>query len=86
MLLFSRNVLACYRANAVWDEQLCVMDEAYYLAHSPDSMTILYDRDDIPEKQSRWDAVQEAFLRFYVAMLKVRMNTKNHLPKKCICS
>ena len=59
------------RANAVWDEQLGVMDEAFYLAHSPDSMSMLYDTDDIPQKQSRWDAVQEAFLRFYVAMLKV---------------
>ena len=58
------------RANAVWDEQLCSMDEAFYLAHSPDSMSILYDKDDISLKQSRWDAVQEAFLRFYVAMLK----------------
>ena len=59
------------KANVMWDEQLCSMDEAFYLAHSPDSMSILYDKDDIPQKQSRWDAVQEAFLRFYVAMLKV---------------
>lgn len=62
------------RADAVWDEKLCVMDEAFYLAHSPDSMSILYDKDDTSldtdRKQSRWDAVQEAFLRFYVAILK----------------
>ena len=65
------------RANAVWDEQLGSMDEAFYLAHSPDSMSILYDKDDISLKQSRWDAVQEAFLRFYVAMLK---DYRKYLP------
>ena len=63
------------RANAVWDEQLCAMDEAFYLAHSPDSMSILFDKDDVPQKPSRWDSIQEAFLRFYVAMLKVSLAT-----------
>lgn len=61
------------RANAVWDEQLCAMDEAFYLAHSPDSMSILFDKEDAPQKPSRWDSIQEAFLRFYVAMLKVSL-------------
>jgi len=59
-------------ADAVWDEKLSSMDDAFNLAHSPDSLSILYNQDDEPEnlKQSRWDLVQEAFLRFYVSMLK----------------
>eukprot|EP00986_Skeletonema_menzelii_P008652 scaffold3743_cov155-Skeletonema_menzelii.AAC.7 len=59
-------------ADAVWDEKICCMDDAFNLAHSPDSMNILHNSDDDPNdlKQSRWDVVQEAFLRFYVSMLK----------------
>jgi len=59
-------------ADAVWDEKICCMDDAFNLAHSPDSMNILHNSDDEPNdlKQSRWDLVQEAFLRFYVSMLK----------------
>ncbi|KAL7534715.1 hypothetical protein ACHAXR_007621, partial [Thalassiosira sp. AJA248-18] len=62
------------KADAVWDENICAMDEAFNLAHAPDSMSLLYSGDgsglDNDQKQSRWDAVQEAFLRFYVSMLK----------------
>ena len=59
-------------ADAVWDEKICAMDEAFNLAHSPDSMSLMYSDDvrGLDAKQSRWDAVQEAFLRFYVSMLK----------------
>ncbi|KAL7555194.1 hypothetical protein ACHAWF_018944 [Thalassiosira exigua] len=57
------------RADAVWDEKICVMDEAFNFAPAPDSMTLMCS-DGAGQKQSRWDAVQEAFLRFYVSMLK----------------
>ena len=59
-------------ADAVWDEQICTIDDAFNLAHAPDSMSLLHTGDDsgTGAKQSRWDAVQEAFLRFYVSMLK----------------
>mmetsp|Transcript_37928 Transcript_37928/g.79443 ORF Transcript_37928/g.79443 Transcript_37928/m.79443 type:complete len:1602 (+) Transcript_37928:129-4934(+) len=59
-------------ADAVWDEKICTMDDAYNLAHGPASMSILHSEDvtDTDRKQSRWDAVQEGFLRFYVSMLK----------------
>ena len=57
------------KADAVWDEKIVGMDEAFNFAPAPDSMTLLY-ADEHNGKQSRWDAVQEAFLRFYVSMLK----------------
>lgn len=65
-------------ADAVWDEKICAMDEAFNLAHAPDSMSLLHEDDsDVNKKQSRWDAVQEAFLRFYVSMLK---DYRKYLP------
>jgi len=58
-------------ADAVWDEKICAMDEAFDMAHAPDSMSLLYSENMTGDSgQSRWDAVQEAFLRFYVSMLK----------------
>eukprot|EP00579_Thalassiosira_antarctica_P018156 CAMPEP_0201946278 /NCGR_PEP_ID=MMETSP0903-20130614/54338_1 /ASSEMBLY_ACC=CAM_ASM_000552 /TAXON_ID=420261 /ORGANISM="Thalassiosira antarctica, Strain CCMP982" /LENGTH=1570 /DNA_ID=CAMNT_0048489375 /DNA_START=394 /DNA_END=5106 /DNA_ORIENTATION=- len=58
-------------ADAVWDEKICAMDDAFKLSHGPDSMNILYsDGLDADRNQSRWDAVQEGFLRFYASMLK----------------
>jgi len=66
-------------ADAVWEEKISSMDDAFNLAHSPDSLSILYNQDDEPNnlKQSRWDLVQEAFLRFYVSMLK---NYRKYMP------
>ncbi|EED90263.1 hypothetical protein THAPSDRAFT_8075 [Thalassiosira pseudonana CCMP1335] len=63
------------KANSLWHERIRSVDEAFNLAHAPGSTSILYNDDakDASEglaKQSRWDAVQEAFLRFYVAALK----------------
>jgi len=62
------------KAGAVWDEKMNTRDDAFNLAHAPDSMTLEFNDDariDANDgKQSRWDAVQEAFLRFYVAMLQ----------------
>jgi len=61
------------KADAVWDEKISTLDDAFKCSPAPDSMSLLYD-DAIgssnDKKQSRWDAVQEAFLRFYVSMLK----------------
>lgn len=49
-----------------------VRDEAFPRAHAPDSMSLTYSGGvtGMDPGQSRWDAVQEAFLRFYVSMLK----------------
>ena len=64
------------KADALWHEKMSTIDEAFNLAHAPDSTSMLYiddaraDASEALGKQSRWDAVQEAFLRFYVAMLK----------------
>ncbi len=59
-------------ADAVWDEKICTMDEAFIRAHAPDSMSLIYSTGvaGMDAGRSRWDAVQEAFLRFYVSMLK----------------
>lgn len=65
------------KAGSVWDERIRTRDDAFNLAYLPDSTTLEFsddancdaDNGALP-KQSRWDAVQEAFLRFYVAMLQ----------------
>jgi hypothetical protein len=65
------------KAGSVWDERIRTRDDAFNLAYLPDSTTLEFSDDancdaengTLP-KQSRWDAVQEAFLRFYVAMLQ----------------
>merc|ERR1719401_1702854 len=63
------------RAGQVWEERASVRDDAFNLAHSPDSACVEFDdmanNGEAPlPKQSRWDAVQEAFLRFYVSLLQ----------------
>jgi hypothetical protein len=65
------------KAGSVWDERIRTRDDAFNLAYLPDSTTLEFSDDancdaengTLP-KQSKWDAVQEAFLRFYVAMLQ----------------
>jgi hypothetical protein len=73
-------------ADAVWEEKICSIDEAFNLAHAPDSKCLLYSQDetgsDADAVQSRWDAVQEAFLRFYVSMLKDYRKFMPTLPKE----
>ena len=64
-------------AHSLWNEKIMTVDDAFNLAHAPDSTSMLYNDDanadaNGAKKQSRWDAVQEAFLRFYVTALKVR--------------
>ena len=62
-------------ADRVWKEKLSGYDNAFNLAFTPDSETLLNGdtRGDSREgdlKQSAWDAAQEAFLRFYASMLR----------------
>eukprot|EP00956_Cyclotella_meneghiniana_P035000 scaffold110197_cov67-Cyclotella_meneghiniana.AAC.1 len=65
------------KAGSVWDERIRTRDDAFNLAYLPDSSTLEFNDDAncdadngaLP-KQSRWDAVQEAFLRFYVTALQ----------------
>ena len=69
-------------AHAVWEEKIRTCDDAFNLAHAPDSATLDSDEDanaklDDAKKQSRWDAVQETFLRFYVAFLQ---DYRGYLP------
>ncbi len=73
-------------ADSVWEEKICSIDEAFNLAHAPDSKCLLYSQDEAGTEadagQSRWDAVQEAFLRFYVSMLKDHRKFMPTLPKE----
>jgi len=69
-------------AHAVWEEKIRTCDDAFDLAHAPDSVTLDCDEDANNarggfEKQSRWDAVQEGFLRFYSSLLQ---DYRNFLP------
>ena len=57
-------------AKALWSERIQTIDDAFSLAPAPESTSILHDRDGILPAQSRWDAVQEAFLSFFVTALK----------------
>jgi len=75
------------RSKEAWQERLGNFDEAISLALTPDSAYSLQQADDTvgksptSPKQSRWDSVQEAFFRFYVALLT---NYRTYLvfPKK----
>jgi len=65
------------KAGSMWDERIRTRDDAFNLAYLPDSTTLEFSDDANCDadngtllKQSRWDAVQEAFLRFYVTILQ----------------
>ena len=64
-------------ADAVWDERICSLDEAFNLAASPDSLSLLHDATSSLEEAAKWDAVQESFIRFYASVLK---NYRKYLP------
>ncbi|KAL3790965.1 hypothetical protein HJC23_004947 [Cyclotella cryptica] len=71
-------------ARSLWSEKIRAVDDAFNLAHAPESTSIQYNEDarvgtDALGKQSRWDAVQEAFLSFYAETLK---NYRKFLPKE----
>lgn len=66
-------------ADLVWKEKLNASDNAFNLGFAPDSETLLNgdkrnealdENFSIKYKQSQWDKVQDAFLRFYVSMLR----------------
>lgn len=69
-VLQSRKIMK--NADRVWKEKLRGYDDAFNLAHAPDSDALLNDGrgNEHDLKQSSWDSVQEAFLRFYVSMLR----------------
>ena len=52
-----------------WKEKLHSFDHAFNLAYTPTSANLLNDAS-ADSQQSQWDRVQEAFLRFFVALLK----------------
>jgi len=51
-----------------WREKLGTLDQAFCLQHTPDSEHLNATVDD--QEQNQWDRLQEAFLRFFVAVLK----------------
>lgn len=57
-------------AHLLWSERIKTIDDAFNLAPAPESSIMTMDVG-ATGKQSKWDAVQEAFLRFYVSTLKV---------------
>ena len=64
------------KAGTVWEDKVKARDDAFNLACAPDAAALEFDDDALAgsdsgvlPKQSRWDSVQEAFLRFYVVSL-----------------
>ena len=55
-----------------WTEKLSAMDHAFNLAYTPESPNLQKraHNNDSMDQQSRWDKAQEAFLRFFVALLR----------------
>ena len=69
------------RTQQLWEEKVQTRDDAFNLAHAPDSASMQVDEDanDSNIAVSKWDAVQEAFLRFYASVLQ---DYRKFLPKK----
>lgn len=68
------------KAGAVWEDKVRARDDAFNLACAPDATALDFDDDALAgsdsgvlPKQSRWDGVREAFLRFYVVSSVVRV-------------
>jgi len=59
-------------ADRVWQEKLQTYDDAFNLAFAPNSENAINGKNNTARAcgQHRWDVVQEAFLRFYVAILE----------------
>ncbi|VEU44558.1 unnamed protein product [Pseudo-nitzschia multistriata] len=55
-----------------WKEKLATLDQAFNLQYTPDSEHVSNDTTDDGdgEEQNIWDRLQEAFLRFFVAVFK----------------
>jgi pentatricopeptide repeat protein len=64
-----------------WVEKLSTLDYAFNLAYTPESPNLMSTASSGHEEQSQWDRVQEAFLRFFVALM---MDYRKYLviPKK----
>lgn len=59
----------------IWQERLIAYDDAFNLAFTPDSEALLNGEKQSlggegESGQSRWDCVQEGFLRFFTSMLR----------------
>ena len=68
------------KAGNVWEGKVKARDDAFNLAYAPDATALEFDDDALAGsdsgvlgKQSRWDSVQEAFLRFYVVSSFLRL-------------
>ena len=53
-----------------WDEKLSTLDFAFNLAYTPESPNLVDPSSTNHDEQSKWDRVQEGFLRFFVAFLR----------------
>ena len=70
---------------SVWEDKVRARDDAFNLACAPDAAALEFDDDALAgsdngvlPKQSRWDSVQEAFLRFYVVSSCCSLCTANY--------
>jgi pentatricopeptide repeat protein len=61
--------VARHKGGEIWKEKLETYDQAFNLQFTPDSEN-LRTEDSIEREHSQWDRLQEAFLRFFVAILK----------------
>jgi len=73
--------IAKQKGERVWREKLQTLDQAFNLQYTPDSEHLLYDKKN-DEEQNQWDRLQEAFLRFFVAVLK-NYRKYLHVPDNC---
>eukprot|EP00551_Chaetoceros_affinis_P007768 CAMPEP_0203671310 /NCGR_PEP_ID=MMETSP0090-20130426/7133_1 /ASSEMBLY_ACC=CAM_ASM_001088 /TAXON_ID=426623 /ORGANISM="Chaetoceros affinis, Strain CCMP159" /LENGTH=1131 /DNA_ID=CAMNT_0050536351 /DNA_START=81 /DNA_END=3473 /DNA_ORIENTATION=+ len=56
-------------ADAMWESKLCLWDEAFRLSFTPEHENDILNGHDDTNEQSKWDAVQEAFMTVYVELL-----------------
>eukprot|EP00980_Cylindrotheca_fusiformis_P031722 scaffold26870_cov176-Cylindrotheca_fusiformis.AAC.1 len=61
--------VARQKGGEIWKEKLETYDQAYNLQFTPDSKS-LRSEEAIEQENNQWDRLQEAFLRFFVSMLK----------------
>eukprot|EP00535_Pseudo-nitzschia_heimii_P002687 CAMPEP_0197181710 /NCGR_PEP_ID=MMETSP1423-20130617/5910_1 /TAXON_ID=476441 /ORGANISM="Pseudo-nitzschia heimii, Strain UNC1101" /LENGTH=1322 /DNA_ID=CAMNT_0042632007 /DNA_START=258 /DNA_END=4223 /DNA_ORIENTATION=+ len=61
--------IAELKGEQVWKEKLMKLDQAFNLQYTPDSEHLINNENDDNE-HNQWDRLQEAFLRFFVTMLK----------------
>jgi len=62
--------IATQKGEQVWKEKLSTLDQAFNLQYTPDSKHSLNNIISNDQEQNQWDRLQEAFLRFFVAMFK----------------